>query len=165
MGSTSVIVEGILLIAAVVAASVFATTFLTRIGEIKDSFAYSMKANVAKVKTKVVITYTTYNDSANYFVIYVKNVGQYTVSPISEMDIYFGTLGKASLYNYDKDGILSPGEWDYVEISGKKTGVWELGETIEIRVLNASTINPPYYVKIVLPCGVSAEEIFSKVPR
>ncbi len=164
MGFTSVVVEGILLIAAVVAASVFAAAFLTKMGEVKDVFVSTMKANVAKVKTKVAITYAAFNDTGGFFVVYAKNVGQYEVSPLNKIDVYFGSLGKAILYTYDFDGSFSPGEWSYVEFSGKKANVWEIGETIEIKIYNATTVDPPYYVKIVLPYGGSAEETFSEVP-
>lgn len=164
MGFTSVVVEGILLIAAVIAASVFAAAFLTKIGEVKETFLYSMKTSVARVKTRVVITYATYDNSQRLFLIYAKNVGQYDVLPIDKIDVYFGSLGKASLYNYDHDGVLSPGEWNYVELSGKRANVWEVGETVEIKIYNSTVVNPPYYVKIVLPYGESAEETFSEVP-
>ena len=164
MGFTSVVVEGILLITAVVAASVFAVAFLTKMGEVKDAFVYSMKANVAKVKTKIAVIYATYNNSGGFFVVYAKNVGQYDVSPIGKIDVYFGTVGKAVLYNYDLDGVFSHGEWTYTEFSSRKAGVWEVGETIEIKIYNSTVVNPPYYVKIVLPYGESAEETFSEVP-
>ena len=164
MGFTSVVVEGILLISAVVAASVFAAAFLTKMGEVKDAFVYSTKANIARVKTKITVVYATYNDSEGFFVVYAKNVGQYEVSPISKIDVYFGSLGKAVLYSYDFDGIFSPGEWTYIEFTGKKVDIWEIGETIEIKVYNSTTIDPPYYVKIVLPYGESVEETFSEVP-
>ena len=164
MGFTSVVVEGILLIAAVVAASVFAAAFLTKMGEVREAFLYSMKASVAKVKTKIVITYATYDDTQGLFLVYAKNVGQYDVLPIDKIDVYFGSLGKAGLYSYDYDGVLSPGEWNYVELSGKRANVWEVGETVEIKIYNSTVVNPPYYVKIVLPYGESAEETFSEVP-
>jgi len=164
MGFTSVVVEGILLIAAVIAASVFAVAFLTKMSEVKETFLYSMKASVARVKTKVVIAYATYDSSQGLFLVYAKNVGQYDVLPIDKIDVYFGSLGKASLYSYDYDGVFSAGEWSYVELSGKKANVWEIGETIEIKIYNATTIDPPYYVKIVLPYGESVEETFSEVP-
>lgn len=162
MGFSSVIVEGIILIAAVIAASVFAATFINKVFEVKDGLARLAKRNIETLKAKVVVAHAVYDSSLKCFLVFAKNVGEVPIKPISEVSIYFGTLGKATLYTYNS--TPSSMQWTYVE-HGERNGVWELGETLEFRIYNQSSIDTPYYIKIVLPQGEYSEEVFSEIVR
>jgi len=162
MGFSSVVVEGIILVAAVIAASVFAATFMGKVFEVKDALAQMAKRNVEHFKLKVVVVYATYNNELGCFLVFAKNVGKIPVKPIEEVSIFFGTLGKAEPYYYNPSPTY--GQWTYVEHS-TVNGIWELGETVEFRIYNQTNIETPYYVKLILPQGGFAEEMFSEVIR
>lgn len=166
MGFSSIIVEGIILIAAVIASSILATAIVERTNMVNDAIKQSMKQQADSIKAKIVIVYATYDESIGLFIVYLKNVGKYPIRAIDKMDIYFGEYGKAELYVYDKDGALSPGEWSYMEISESKiSNVLEPGETIKILIYNSTVVNPPYYVKIFTPYGTWDEKEFLNAPR
>ena len=162
MGFSSVIVEGIILIAAIIAASVFAATFMGKVFEVKDVFTQLAKKNVERLKAKAVIVYATYDKDLGCFLIFAKNVGKIPIKPINEINVYFGTLGEARPYTYSD--TPTSGQWSFIEY-GVENSIWELGETLELRVFNSTSVKNPYYVKIVLPQGGIAEEIFSQTIR
>ncbi len=160
MGFSSIVAEGIMLVAVVIASAVFASAIVDRMNQVNEAIKMSMKQQAETIMTKIAIAYATYDDSIGLFIIYVKNIGKYPITAINKLNVYFGEYGKAQLYTYDYDGSLAPGEWSYVEIDGKKTGVWEPGETLEILIYNTTAINDPCYIKIVTPSGVYAEDEF-----
>jgi len=162
MGFSGVVVEGIILVAAVIAASVFATTFLGKVFEVKDIFVQLTKKNIERLKAKVVVVYATYDKDLGCFLVFAKNVGKVPIKPIDKIDVYFGTLGEAKPYTYSQTPTL--GQWSFVE-HGSENNIWELGETLELRIFNQTTIETPYYVKIILPQGGIAEETFSLIIR
>ena len=162
MGFSSVIVEGIILVAAIIAASVFAATFMGKVFEVKDVFTQLAKKNVERLKAKAVIVYATYDKDLGCFLIFAKNVGKIPIKPINEINVYFGTLGEARPYTYSD--TPTSGQWSFIEYS-VENNIWELGETLELRVFNSTSVKTPYYIKIVLPQGGIAEEIFSQTIR
>jgi len=162
MGFSSVIVEGIILVAAIIAASVFAATFMGKVFEVKDVFAQLAKKSVERLKAKAVIVYATYDKNLGCFLIFAKNVGKIPIKPINEINVYFGTLGEARPYTYSD--TPTSGQWSFIEY-GVENNIWELGETLELRVFNNTSVETPYYVKIILPQGGVAEEIFSQTIR
>jgi len=162
MGFSSVIVEGIILVAAIIAASVFAATFMGKVFEVKDVFTQLAKKNVERLKAKAVIVYATYDKDLGCFLIFAKNVGKIPIKPINEINVYFGTLGEARPYTYSD--TPTSGQWSFIEY-GVENNIWELGETLELRVFNSTSVKTPYYIKIVLPQGGIAEEIFSQTIR
>ena len=162
MGFSGVIVEGIILVAAVIAASVFAATFMGEVFKVRDLFTQLARKSAEQLKAKVVIVYATYDRDLECFLIFAKNVGKIPIKPINEINVYFGTLGEAKFYMYSS--IPASGRWSFVE-HGVKNNAWELGETLEFRVFNNTSVRTPYYVKIVLPQGGIAEEVFSQTIR
>lgn len=164
MGYSSVIVEAIFTIASIIAASVFATLLVGKMNEFHDIFALTVKSKIQNMKINIAITYAAYDDSQGFFLVYAKNIGKKTIVALPSADLYFGTLGSAKLYMYDGDGIFSPGEWRFEE-STNPDNYWSPGETIIFKIYNETSIDPPYYVKIVLPEGSYAEETFSIIPR
>ncbi|OYT56714.1 MAG: hypothetical protein B6U76_02840 [Desulfurococcales archaeon ex4484_217_2] len=162
MGFSSVIVEGIILVAAIIAASVFAATFMGKVFEVKDTFTQLARKNVERLKAKAVIVYATYDKDLGCFLIFAKNVGKIPIKPINEINVYFGTLGEARPYMYSD--TPTSGQWSFIEY-GVENNIWELGETLELRVFNSTSVKTPYYIKIVLPQGGIAEEIFSQTIR
>ncbi len=165
MGFSSLVVEGIMLIAVVIASAVFASGVVDRIIQVNEAIKISMKQQAESVMTKIAIVYAAYDENAGLFVVYAKNIGKYPVLAINKINVYFGEYGKAQLYTYDVDGVLSPGEWSYIEVDGEKTSIWEPGETIEILIYNTTTVSNLCYIRIVTPSGTFAEDEFSIMLR
>lgn len=163
MGSSSVVVESILMIAAIVAASVFASSFVVKLAEFKDSFNSVVRSYSDKVKTDIMIVYATYLNSTESFVVYARNIGKTSIF-IKSMSVYFGNTTELDLYTYDYDGEPALGEWDYTIANAPDNGLWEPGETLIIYIYNVTTLTPPYIVKLVLPNGYVAQETFAPLP-
>jgi len=167
MGHATVVVEAIVMISAVIAASVFASALVTKVGELRQAVAAAIRSQVERVEIDAVATYATYDPGQSCFLVYIKNVGRYSVpyAYLPKADVYFGSTGSAQLYSYDSDGNPAPGEWSFTEALGNGNDRWEPGETIVLRIYNSTAVDPPYYVKFVLPSGSSVEAVFSEVPR
>ncbi len=160
MASASVVVEAILMIAAIITASIFASSFFTKLLELKDAMNSMVSQYRNRLKTELMIIYATYLKDRGYFAIYAMNIGKSTIY-IERISIYFGNSTLMNLYMYDYDAVLEPGEWFYEEVSDHRDRLWEPGETIVIYLLNQTTITPPYIVKLVLPNGYSVNEVFA----
>jgi len=162
MSGVSVVVEGIIMIAAIVTVSIFASTFLTKIIEMGDVMNNIAKDYKERLRTDLMIIYATYMNSTNDFIVYARNIGKSTIF-IKELGIYFGNSTRLDMYMYDYDGIPEPGEWYFTEADGTNDGLWNPGETLIIHICNVTTIEPPYIVKIVTPSGYSVEETFAPI--
>ena len=153
---STVISTAIIVIAGVLMASIFAIAVISQVGAIDSTFKSLSRNALDKMKTSIDIVYLTVNDT--YFVVYVKNTGQRSIS-INELystDIYFGNGTKVKLYTYGTSGLNI---WNYTETISDNT--WGTGETLIIRIYNSTSIEGPYYIKIVLPNGVSDEDTFT----
>jgi len=151
------------MIAAIVAASIFASSFVVKLAEFKDSFNSVMRSYSDKVKTNIMIIYATYLNSTGSFVVYARNIGETSVF-IKSISVYFGNTTELDLYTYDYDGVPAPGEWDYSTVNSPDNGLWEPGETLVFYIYNVTTLTPPYVVKLVLPNGYVAQETFAPLP-
>ncbi|MCD6428737.1 MAG: hypothetical protein J7L12_03880 [Desulfurococcales archaeon] len=153
---SAVVSTAILVIAGVLMASAFAVAIISQAGAIDSAFKLASQNVLDKMKTSINIIYLTVNGS--YFVAYVKNVGQKSVSAseLNMTDVYLGNDTTLKLYVYGKAGT---GIWNYTETVND--GVWEPGETIVMRIYNSTALEGPYYIKIVLPNGVSDEDTFA----
>ena len=153
---SAVVSTAIVAIAGIVMASIFAVALLSQVGVIDSTFRGVSQNAINKMKTSIDIVYLTLNGS--YFVVYVKNTGQRSISvdEIELIDVYFGN-DSMQLYVYNTTGL---GIWNYTEVSPDNT--WSVGETLIIRIYNETAIEgPTYYVKIVLPNGVSDEDTYT----
>jgi len=162
MSSASVIIEGIIMIAAIITASIFASSFLVKIMEMSDVMNSIAKGYKEKLRTHLMIIYATYLNTSNSFVVYARNIGESSIF-IKRLSIYFGNNVKLDLYVYDYDGSPEPGEWYYDEVDGVSDGIWNPGETLAIYICNVTSIKPPYIVKIVTPSGYKIEETFAPI--
>jgi len=153
---STVISTAIIMIAGVLVASIFAIAIISQVGTIDSTFKSLSRNALDKMKTSIDIVYLTVNDT--YFVVYVKNIGQRSISinELNSTDIYFGNDTKVKLYTY---GTSGSNIWNYTETVSDKT--WSTGETLIIRIYNSTSIEGPYYIKIVLPNGVSDEDTFT----
>ena len=153
---TAVVSTAILVIAGVIMASIFAAALISQTGAIDSAFKSASQNALNKMKTSIDIIYLTVNGS--YFVAYVKNVGQKEISAseLNMTDVYLGNDTTLKLYIYGESGTDI---WNYTETVSD--GVWEPGETIVMKIYNSTALEGPYYIKVVLPNGVSDEDTFT----
>ncbi len=158
MGFSTVVAEAILLIAVIVCASMFATSIIAKMIEVRQSVEVKSRDVITVTETKVVIVYTMYNDTTGYFKVYLKNAGRMPVYDIERFTVIFGEYGKGKLYEYSASGGL--GTWNYTEYNNPNN-ILDIHEIICINIFNDTIIDNPCYVKITLPQGLSVEEVFS----
>ncbi len=157
MGASTTITHAILMIAAVIIASIFAFTVILKTSTLTSSISQIIFSEQSAFKTQLTITDIEYSSSKGCFEIYVKNTGYSDITEdlIEKMDVYLGGEGDGlDLYVYSSTPTL--GQWNYTETLYNDNS-WNVGETIIIHAYNSTEIKPPYHVKIVLPNGVGTE--------
>lgn len=158
MSVSSVISEGIILVAVVVAASLISATFLTGIVDLSGSTISSTKDIGDTIKTSVKIVHAV-NISSTETKVWVKNIGSVPLfsGNLEDCDLYFGEDGKFTYYDYQPSGV----GWSYtlLEPTGDK---WNPQDTLEITVTSGSTLaKGDYFVSFSTHNGVNDEEYFS----
>jgi hypothetical protein len=91
--------------------------------------------------------------------IWVKNVGASTIGAIEESDVFFGKEGEFSriLYKDDAGGALP-----YWEYQIENDTEWVPTATTKITITFSSALSSgTYFIKVVIPSGVSDEIFFS----
>ncbi|MDD5082398.1 MAG: hypothetical protein PHU08_03395 [Dehalococcoidales bacterium] len=91
--------------------------------------------------------------------IWVKNVGTSRIVSIDQSDLFFGlTTNYYEVPNVNYAGGASP-SWDYELENGAE---WLPGNTIKITITYSTAPNAgTYYLKLVIPNGISDEYFFS----
>jgi archaellum component FlaG (FlaF/FlaG flagellin family) len=155
---SSVVSEGIILVAVVVAASMISFTFMTGIYDIQSSTITSTKEIGDTIKTSVKIVHAV-NISDTTFKIWVKNIGSTSIheTEIELCDLYFGEVGEFQIYHYDPTGT----GWNYT-ILGDSISRWQPQDTLEIELtLGASASKGDYFVSFTTHNGVKDDGYFS----
>lgn len=159
MGSSTVIVHGLLTIVGVILATVFGAFVVTRINYVNNALSTILNSKLQELQADVKIITGFYNSSESMYVIYVKNVGALDI-PLSQL------YGKTELYLSTYDGqsyfvVLSSdsgvGKCFAVEL--ERDGVWSSGETLMIKLSFQNKPPEPVRVKLVLPSGAHTEGI------
>lgn len=163
--SSVTISEVIILIAATLLASSFATYLVFYSNIIQNNIATSIGAVRQQMNIRVKIVYATINESERCFIIYVKNVGYLPIhnSSFSFIDLYVGPYRRATLYRYDPNGGV--GYFSIVDSDGD--GVWEVGETAVLKAYyeeGTSTEEPLYEAKIYISNGIGDSYLFTPPP-
>jgi len=115
----------------------------------------TMSANVDdRIKSQIEIIQTASQGSNVY--IWVKNVGASRIGAVDKCDVFLGQTGATSRVLY---GGSSPPYWDY-SIEGSDTE-WGPTATIKITIHLSSAPSGSYFIKVILPNGVSNEHQFS----
>jgi hypothetical protein len=109
------------------------------------------KAN-DRVQSQIEIIQTV--NEGNDVYIWVKNIGASRVVAIEQSDIFFGEVGNFERIPY---GEGSP-HWSY-EIENDSD--WMPMATLKITIHLSSTPSGNYFVKVVIPNGISDEHTFS----
>lgn len=159
MGSSTVIVHGLLTIVGVILATVFGAFVVTRINYVNNALSLILNSKLQELQVDVKIITGFYNSTESTYVIYVKNVGTLNV-PLSQL------YGKTELYLNTYDGqnyffvLSSENEVNKASIKElDEDGVWGSGETIMIKLFFQSKPPEPIKVKLVLPSGAYTEGV------
>jgi archaellum component FlaG (FlaF/FlaG flagellin family) len=106
-----------------------------------------------KLQTQIQIIHAT-QTGANV-VLWVKNVGSLRIAGLESSDLFFGPEGNYVRIPY----ATGTPDWQYVIENGSN---WDPAATIRITIYGYTPLNPGrYFVKLVLPNGVSDEFNFS----
>jgi archaellum component FlaG (FlaF/FlaG flagellin family) len=156
----SVISEGLVLIAAVVAATSMAMAVISnlqQLQELQSSIVRDLRDRAA-TKLAVVAVIESPSQPGQVFRVYLKNVGlrELTLAELQKMTAMIVSNSWAGVLRYSADG--SPGTWS---IEGEVRTVLR-GETFVIRLHMPTSLGKGEHVlRLVLPNGSFFEEVFS----
>ncbi len=118
----------------------------------------SMKSRVdERLKTQIVIIHATGNGSDAF--VWVKNVGSLRIVPIERCDVFFGPEGNFSRIPHEDNAGGSKPYWNY-GVEGNGSG-WTPTATLKITIYYDFVLSGRYFVKVVIPNGLSDEDYFS----
>ncbi len=161
MVSTTFISEAIIMVAAIVATSVFATTFMSGLYAVSDANKFAINQAGRELKTSVKIIFAA-PVSDTVIKVWLKNVGQEDIpSDLMELsDIFFGP--KASLQHVPYGGANLP-RWRYELVTDvDNDGRWDPGETIEVTIEWASSLQSgDYFLRFTIYTGQYTDFTFS----
>jgi archaellum component FlaF (FlaF/FlaG flagellin family) len=153
--------SAILMIATIIAASIFTAAALQQLYAFQNAFKDVSVRNEEMFSTSVTIVGETRNASG--IIIWVKNTGRTSFELNGTFWDLFITFpnGTYERFKYQSSGC-SNDCWDAQILNDKgTTGVWEEGETIEVTVHTASVPAGSYEVRLALPNGVTCQDKFS----
>lgn len=110
-----------------------------------------------RIKSNIEIIQTTNDGSSAY--IWVKNVGDSRIGPIENCDV-FSDLDDGNLSHITYGGETAP-YWGYAIEGNPGATMCGVHETIKITITCSGIPSGTYFVKIVLPNGISDEHQFS----
>jgi archaellin len=151
----------IIVIAGVILAAMVSVALLSQMSLLDSSMRLAMKSAQNKLETSISIVLVSLNTSptGKYFVVFVKNTGSRAISSseLAETDVYLSDSQHTALTTYNNNG--GSGRWNFTEAA--PNGVWDVGETITIKVYNSTSFSIPTTVVIALPNGVRAEYTYT----
>ncbi len=157
MGS-SVISEGIVLVAVVIAAATISQVFLSSIGGLQQGSVVMSEKLSDKMETEISILKGV-NTSDTTVKVWIKNVGS-SIMPLESVrigDVLFGEYGDFTYLTFSESGA----GWDY-DILGSTDSLWQPSETIEITVTSATVLaKGDYFFSYTTHNGINEELIFS----
>jgi archaellum component FlaF (FlaF/FlaG flagellin family) len=112
-----------------------------------------------RMKTQVDIVHVANSEDNLKIYIWIKNVGSNRIDNIEESDVFVGPQGNFGRIPHESTAGGTYPRWSYVIENGTE---WKTGATIKITV--SYDIDPgsdTYYVKVVIPNGISTEYYFS----
>jgi len=124
-----------------------------------------------RIKSKITVIHATgeldqdalwqdTNGNGNFDVfLWVKNIGAVRIPAVDSLDLFFGPEGNFVRIPY-KDEVAS--SYPYWEWTVENDASWNPSATLKITIRFAATLSSErYFLKVVLPNGVSDEYIFS----
>lgn len=150
------IVTGLLIIAGVVAAVALYNAVYPAVVQSGDALTSRQRRIDERLHSQIEIIHAVpYGVSSNVAYVWVKNVGSSRVTAIQSCDVFFGPEGDFSRIPYGE----GQSHWTYDLENGDE---WDPTATLKITIDYKDTLAGRYFVKVVLPNGISDEDYFSK---
>jgi len=112
-----------------------------------------------RMKSRISIVHAASTADRKTVYIWVKNTGSSRITSIEESDVFFGKEDNFSRVPYVDDAEGSYPRWEYSLENGTE---WSTGTTLKITITyNSDPGTGTYFVKIVIPNGISDEYYFS----
>ena len=148
-----IIVTALLLMAGVISAVFVFNSLFPVIAQSSDAMVSMERRADDRLNTQVQIIHAT--QSGSDIVLWVKNVGSVRIIGVNSSDLFFGPQGNFARVPY---GVGTP-SWQY---QVENDTDWNPTATIQITISGYSPLNSGrYFVKLVLPNGMSDETYFS----
>lgn len=158
MGESTVIAHAVFIIVSVMMASVLALIVLGKLGYLESIFSQAVREKAEAVGIRLLIVNAYQNSATGLIHVYVKNIGTTPFSRLDSIDVYIGNFtGVLEYYTYNPSANVS-GTFNVTELGGAD-GVWSPGETVVFNVNPKSTYGSVVRIRIVLPNGVTAEDV------
>jgi archaellum component FlaF (FlaF/FlaG flagellin family) len=152
------IVTALLLIAGIISVILVFNAIYPAINQSSDAMLSMQRRLDDRFESQIEIVHATaYGVSTKTVYVWVKNIGAGTVSGIERCDVFFGPETSFSRIPFGTGASY----WSYT-IENDTT--WKPTATIRITIDYVDYIQDGerYFVKVVLPNGISAEHYFSK---
>lgn len=112
-----------------------------------------------RMKSRISIVHAASTADRKTVYIWVKNTGSSRITSIEESDVFFGKEDNFNRVPYADDAGGSYPRWEYSLENGTE---WTTGITLKITITYDSDPGTgTYFVKIVIPNGISDEYYFS----
>lgn len=117
-----------------------------------------MKSRVDdRLKSQIEIIHATGNGSDAF--VWVKNVGSLRIKAVERCDVFFGPEGDFDHIPHEDEAGGSKPYWNY-EVEGNGSD-WDPTTTLKITIYYDSALSGRYFVKVVIPNGLSDDYYFS----
>ena len=112
-----------------------------------------------RMKSRIVIIDAANTLDLKTVYVWVKNVGSSIIQPTEKSDVFFGQEGSFNSIPYLNNAQGAYPSWSF-ELENDTE--WQNGATLKITITYDKALDPGiYYIKIVIPNGVSDEYFFS----
>ncbi len=115
-----------------------------------------------RMKTQIDIVHAANSTDRKTIYIWIKNVGSSRIDAIEQSDLFLGPTGNFGRIPHESTAGGTYPRWSYSIENGTE---WTTGVTIKITVVyDPGNPSPPagtYFIKTVLPNGITAEYYFS----
>ena len=146
--------------AAVVAIVAVINSVMPALSRANSSMVLTSDVINDRISSQVDIIHATGVDTATQADTWVKNVGASRIGPIANSDVFFGPENDFDRIPYGGPSCAAPC-WDYV-LEGSAT---EWGPTATLHIIiyldHSLTTGTTYFVKVVVPNGISDAKFFS----
>ena len=148
-----IVVTALLLVAGVISSVFLFNSLFPVITQSTDAMVSMERRADDRLKSQVQIIHEARADSV--VVVWAKNVGSVRIIGVNSSDLFFGPQGNFARIPYG-EGTPS---WQYEVENGSE---WNPASTIRITISGYTPLDAGrYYVKLVLPNGISDETFFS----
>ena len=158
--------EAILMIATIIAASIFAGAAISQLYSFQNTFKEVSSKNQDLLGSSIAIIGET-EAAPNRITIWVKNTGRTSfglnsgVQNATYWDLFL-TFPNQTYHRFSYDPSCSYDCWSAQILNDKGAiGVWEEGETIQITVYTLSIPSGSYDIRLTLPNAITSEDNFS----